>query len=78
MKNSNKKVYCSQCKWWAKGYLIEYPSNNVYICTRKENLNYKKVPENYFEPEHEELSSYKSYPTVINKNNDCKWFMEKK
>ena len=78
MKNSNKKVYCSQCKWWAKGYLIEYPYQNVYTCEHNENICYKTIPGNYYEPEHKIKNSYKSYPVEINKNNDCKWFMKKK
>ena len=76
-KLSKKKVYCSKCEYWGKGYLIEYPNQNVYICNHKENLNYKKVPENYFESEHEEFTSYKSYPSVMNKNNDCKLYRQK-
>ena len=72
-----KKVYCSECEYWGKGYLMEYPNQNVHTCAHKDNSNYKKVPENYFEPEHEEFTSYKSYPSVMNKNNDCKLYRKK-
>ena len=68
-----KKVYCSECE-----YCMEEPniSRNLWYCQHPNN-NFKTYEhDDYYE--HHGCSYYKKWISILNEDNNCKWFEEKK
>ena len=64
------KVYCSRCKFYVPGYTIPYsfgPPNEI-----KEKC---MCPENFYDMYVSEKVRPKSKPSIINRFNNCKWYI---
>ncbi len=60
------KVFCKYCKWLVNdsGYSCFCPKNKIYN-------------DSWYQPAEKNKFYRTRPPQEINKNNDCKWFIEK-
>ena len=65
------KAYCKYCKWYDFPLHGDYRCNCIY----PENKNIEKVIDNW-NSKYIHIMHSGEKPQEINKNNDCKWYVE--
>jgi len=72
----NKKVFCSNCKWWyywGGGCSGCMPGGSEYHCIHASN---RYTIREYTSRSEFTRRGYHREASEINKNNDCKWYVE--
>jgi hypothetical protein len=78
MQLQKQKVYCKDCKWLK---LPSYYENKIilipieaYCCDSPNNKTLTYVTSDWFK---RDVNEYKTKPSILNKNNKCKWYESK-
>ncbi len=67
-KHKKEKVYCDDCKWYFDPYLIDIKGPERCECPN----NKMKLADT-----HVRMGHVSKKPSILNKNNDCKWHKRK-